>query len=223
VPVRRVAVIGGGVTGLATALLTARGGRQVTIVERDAVPSGPIDSAPELPRPGVPHYLQPHAFIPRARLELRRELPDVYADLLAAGASEVDLRHKLPGPPEPEDAELVYLAVRRPLIEWALRRAVADEPGIEVLAGVRAHGVASEDGKVTGVALDSGVVPADLVIDAHGRRAVPNGWLGATGGTAPEPAVNSCGVVYYSRYYRRRPGFELPDGPWFLSPRGDLG
>ena len=29
--------------------------------------------------------------------------------------------------------------------------------------------------------------------------------------------------MYYSRYYRQRPGFELPDGPWFLSPRGDLG
>jgi 2-polyprenyl-6-methoxyphenol hydroxylase-like FAD-dependent oxidoreductase len=29
--------------------------------------------------------------------------------------------------------------------------------------------------------------------------------------------------VYYSRYYRTRPGFALPDGPWLLSPRGDLG
>jgi len=29
--------------------------------------------------------------------------------------------------------------------------------------------------------------------------------------------------VYYSRYYRLRVDFELPDGHWFLGPRGDLG
>ena len=40
----------------------------------------------------------------------------------------------------------------------------------------------------------------------------------------PAPVETSdCGVIYYSRYYRIRPGFELPDGPWLLSPRGDLG
>lgn len=222
-PVRRVLVIGGGVTGLATGLLTARGGAEVTIVERDVLPAGPIEAAPDLSRPGVPHYLQPHAFIPRARLELRRELPDVYDALLEAGASEVDLRAKLPGPVQPEDADLVYLAVRRPLIEWALRAAVAAEPAITVRAGVRVEAITAERGVVTGVRTDDGELAADLVVDAHGRRPVPAGWLGASGATDPERAVNSCGVVYYCRYYRQRPGFELPDGPWFLSPRGDLG
>ncbi|MFN2561592.1 MAG: NAD(P)/FAD-dependent oxidoreductase [Jatrophihabitans sp.] len=222
-PIRRVVVIGGGVTGLATALLAARRDAQVTIVERDVVPAGPIEMAPDLPRPGVPHYLQPHAFIPRARLELRRELPDVYDELLGAGASEVDLRAKLPGPVRSEDADLVYLAVRRPLIEWALRSAVAAEPGITVAAGVRVHALTAEQGTVTGVRTDDGELPADLVVDAHGRRPPPAGWLPSTGATEPEPTVNSCGVVYYCRYYRQRPGFDLPDGPWFLSPRGDLG
>jgi 2-polyprenyl-6-methoxyphenol hydroxylase-like FAD-dependent oxidoreductase len=223
VPGRRIVVVGGGVTGLATAVLAARRGHPVTLVERDVLPAGPMSQSPALPRPGVPHYLQPHAFIPRARLELRHHLPDVYSALVAGGASEVDLRAKLPGPVRAEDAELVYLAVRRPLIEWALRRAVAAERGIDVRAGGRARGFVVDEGTVTGVRLDDGLVAADLVVDAHGRRTVTNGWLAAAGVDAAEPAVTSCGVVYYSRYYRCRPGFELPDGPWFLSPRGDLG
>jgi 2-polyprenyl-6-methoxyphenol hydroxylase-like FAD-dependent oxidoreductase len=223
VPPRRLVVIGGGVTGLATALLAARGGGHVTVVERDVVPAAPMAAAPELPRPGVPHYLQPHAFIPRARLELRRRLPDVYAELVNGGASEIDLRGKLPGPSRPEDAELVYLAIRRPLIEWALRKAVIAEPGIDLRAGIRARGFTGDQGRVSGVRTEDGEVPADLVVDAHGRRSATAAWLAELGVAAPEPESNSCGVVYYCRYYRQRPGFELPDGPWFLSPRGDLG
>ncbi len=84
--------------------------------------------------------LQPHAFIPRGRLELREHLRDVYDVLLAAGAHDVDLRRKLPGAATPEDADLQYPAVRRPLIEWGLRRAVTAEAGIRVLDGAHVTG-----------------------------------------------------------------------------------
>ncbi len=33
------------------------------------------------------------------------------------------------------------------------------------------------------------------------------------------PESSDCGVTYYSRYYRQRRGSQLPDGPWFFSPR----
>jgi 2-polyprenyl-6-methoxyphenol hydroxylase-like FAD-dependent oxidoreductase len=65
-------------------------------------------------------------------------------------------------------------------------------------------------------------VAADLVVDAHGRRRSRSSVLWGAAADA-EPRRTPCNVVYYSRYYRCRPGFELPDGPWFLSPRGDLG
>jgi hypothetical protein len=41
-----------------------------------------------------------------------------------------------------------------------------------------------------------------------------------------DPAAHDttdCGVIYYSRYYRIRDGVELPQGPWLVGPRGDLG
>src|SRR5262249_38744257 len=98
-----------------------------------------------------------------------------------------------------DDEELQYLAVRRPVLEWALRRAVGREPLIQVHSGVRFSGTD---------------VSAPFVVDALGRR---------TPLTAGVVRGSDCGVVYYSRYYRQRPGFDLPDGPWFLSPRGDLG
>src|SRR5690242_9854791 len=221
-PTSSVTVLGGGVAGLAAALLLARDGARVTVVERDPLPVGAPDDAPGEPRKGIPHYLQPHAFIPRGRVELRTSFSDVYADLLGAGAQEVDLRRKLPGEVRPEDEVLQYVGARRPLLEWALRRAVRGEPRITVRDGVHARGLAVERGRVTAVLLDDGAVPADVVVDGLGRRTPTPSWLAAQG--LPTETENSdCGVVYYSRYYRCRPGFALPDGPFLLSPRGDLG
>lgn len=200
-----MAVLGGGVAGLSTALLLARDGHRVTLIERDAVAIGDALDSPAWDRRGVPHFLQPHAVIPRGRLELQQELPDLYESLLAAGAHDVDTARKLSGPRQAGDEELQYLAVRRPLIEWALRRAVLDEPAI-VVRGSTLVDAFHDDG-------------ADIVVDAMGRRTPTPGWFP----DAAEPATSDCGVVYLCRYYRQRSGFELPEGPWLVSPRGDLG
>ncbi len=80
--------------GLSAALLLARDGHDVTLVERDRLHVGDPTDAPSWERKGIAHFL--HAFIPRGRLELREHLRDVYDVLLAAGAHDVDLRRKLP-------------------------------------------------------------------------------------------------------------------------------
>ena len=49
---------------------------------------------------------------------------------LDAGADPQDLAAKLNGPRQPGDEDLVYVWVRRPVIEWALRRAAAAGPGL---------------------------------------------------------------------------------------------
>ncbi len=211
-------VLGAGVAGLATALLLARDGHDVTIVERDELPVGePLDSV-GWTRRGIPHFLHPHTFVPRGRYELRENLPDVFDALLRAGAEDADVRRKLPGTPGPGDEALAYLAVRRPLIEWGLRAAVRADPRIDVRERAHVDGLVADGGRVCGVTVDGVRLDAGLVVDALGRRSPVRGWAGL-----PEPETSDCGVVYYSRYYRQRDGFDLPDGAFILSPRGDLG
>jgi len=210
--------------GLTAALLLARDGHRVTLIERDALDPGEPLKAPAWERKGIPHFLQPHAFVPRGCAELKEHLPDVRDYLLAAGANEVEVWRKLPGPIEPADDDLAYLGVRRPLIEWGLRRAVVADARIQRLANVRVTGLELSGRSVVAVRLDGRLLDADLVVDALGRRSPVFSWIAAAVGEAEQPPETSdCGVIYYSRYYQQRSGFELPDGRWLLSPRGDLG
>ena len=214
-------VAGGGVAGLAASLAIVRAGHHAVVLERDVVDPGvPPDAAFEVERRGIPHYLQPHTFLPRGRRLLADWAPDVLDTLLDAGAEPQDLALKLKGPREPGDEDLVYLWVRRPLIEWALRRAAAAEPAIEIRAGVRVTGLlTSENGaaRATGVAVDDGdLVRGDVVVDALGRYRCPQGWPRA----ADEPSDS--GAIYYCRYFELAEGVEHLDAP-ILNPRGDPG
>lgn len=118
--------------GLSAALMIARNNHDVVLVERDPVsPSEQPFAAFNWPRKGIAHFQQPHAFLPRGRVEMRRHLPDVYSALIAAGAAEVEVWRKLPGGRiTAEDRDIVYLSVRRPLIEAALRNAVLAMPAL---------------------------------------------------------------------------------------------
>lgn len=187
---------------------------------------GEAPDSVDWPRAGIPHFLQAHAFTARGRRELRALFPDVFQALLDAGADDIDLRPKLPGALRPEDEELAILGVRRPLIEWALRKAVLAEPGIDVRSGVKVvglEGVAGDTPRVTGVQTSTSPIRADVVIDAMGRRSPVAGWIEALGGRPMTEESSDCGVIYYTRYYRVRDGASLPDGPWLPTPRADLG
>ncbi|MEA2348578.1 MAG: hypothetical protein QOG62_2365 [Thermoleophilaceae bacterium] len=217
----RFVVAGGGVAGLASALAVARAGHEAVVLERDVVDPGiPPTAAFDVDRRGIPHYLQPHAFLPRGRQLLRTRARDVLEALLEAGAEQQDLTQGLSGPAEPGDEDLVYLWARRPMIEWALRRAVAAEPGIELRSGVQVSGLLQSGNGVAraeGVATEGGE-PAlgDLVIDALGRYRCPPEWPRAAG----EPSDS--GAVYYCRYFQLEDGVQHLEAP-ILNPRGDLG
>ena len=93
----KIVVIGAGFCGLASALALARSDHEVTVVERDATlpPADPF-TATQWERPGIPHFLQPHAFLARGVKELRQNASDVYGSLLEAGAEELRLFEKMP-------------------------------------------------------------------------------------------------------------------------------
>ena len=204
--------------------MLARAGARVTLIERDALSSdGPARDAFAWERKGIPHFLQPHAFTPRGRNELRTHMPDVYETLLREGADEIDMWPRIPGGRPAGEDDMIYLAIRRPFIEWALRHAVQAEASIHVVGPARAVGITFE-GRVTGLRLDDGSTFAcDLVIDAMGRTSSMQAWLEAHGVKMPAPTSAECGSLYYSRYYRLRPGRAFPDGPWLVSPRAELG
>jgi 2-polyprenyl-6-methoxyphenol hydroxylase-like FAD-dependent oxidoreductase len=221
-----VAVLGAGVSGLAVALALGRAGHRVALVERDDLEVGDPLDAVAWSRRGIPHFLQAHTFTSRGYKELREEFPDVLQALVEAGADDIDLAQKIPGARAPGDEDLRVLGVRRPLIEWALRRAVVAEPNVRVASNTNVMALEATKGEVptvSGVRTSDGTIDADLVIDAMGRRSPVPGWIAALGGTPMQEESSDCGVIYYTRYYRVRQGQSLPDGPWLPTPRADLG
>ena len=144
----RILIIGGGICGLGTALLLARDGHEVTVLERDA---GPIPASPEAAwehweRKGVAQFRQPHNFMPGLRLLLEAELPDVQDALARAGAARFDLVNPLPPfftdrAPRPIDDKLWTLTARRPVGEWVFANAAAErEPRVTIRRGVERRG-----------------------------------------------------------------------------------
>src|SRR5439155_10776996 len=66
---------------------------------------------------------------------------------------------------------------------------------------------------VTGLRTDRGDLPADLVVDATGRRSPIDDWLAVIGARPTATWFAECGIAYYSRHYRVRQAAELPGLP----------
>ena len=133
----RIIVAGGSAAGQFTALLLARAGDEVVLLDRDPIePAADIEAAARAFRPAVPQFVQPHVVLPRCRLLLRQALPEVYDTLLAAGAGEVTLASAMPPTlndraGRPGDEEYTSVATRRSTLDWVLRRAVAGQASIQ--------------------------------------------------------------------------------------------
>ncbi len=93
-----VLVLGGGICGLATAMLLARDGHTVTVLERDAeeVPDTVEGAWQSWDRPGVAQFRQTHNLHPRVRLLLEAELPDLREGLVRHGAYRMDMLSGMP-------------------------------------------------------------------------------------------------------------------------------
>ncbi|MCX4695971.1 NAD(P)/FAD-dependent oxidoreductase [Streptomyces sp. NBC_01408] len=218
-----VLVIGGGVGGLATALLTARRGHTAELFERDTrVPGTALDrDFFGWRRPAVPQATQPHVLLGAARKVLRDELPDVYAELLRLGACE---RHELDWfdvrpPARPGDEDLVMIQTRRILLESALVTALRAEPGVVARYGEPVTGLTTEPGiRVTGVTTEAGSYRGDLVVDAGGRRGGVERWLTAAGCRPSVVERHRTGLAYFCRWYRLPESMaQGPRRPWAVT------
>src|SRR3954469_13586843 len=85
-------VLGGGLCGLTAAMMLARDGHRVTVLERDAdpLPADPETAWERWGRTGVAQFRQAHYLQPRGRAVLGAELSDVLAAFQAAGALRFD-------------------------------------------------------------------------------------------------------------------------------------
>jgi flavin-dependent dehydrogenase len=166
-------VVGGRVAGAATALLTARRGLRVLVLER-------------APAPGT-DTLSTHALMRTAVLQLHRW--GVLPGIVAAGTPPVrrttfhygDQIETVEIEPRPGMPSL--FAPRRTLLDALLIEA-AGAAGAEVRFGVAAEGLLWEGSRVTGVAARSRkghreVLHADLVVAADGMSSQVARWLEA--------------------------------------------
>lgn len=217
----RVAVLGAGVAGCGTALALAQEGHDVAVVDRD--PGADPGTADEVfdtwSADGITQHRQPHNLLGLGRSVLRDRFPDLYGEVLAAGAHEVDQASFLGDAPRlAGDEDLVVLGCRRPVVDTVFRQAVPTIRRAEV------SGLLVRDGVVCGLSLEDGEVTADLVVDAGGRASRVPAWLEAAGHPQPAAQSSDCGLLYYSRHYRLRDGQALPPYASPLGgPRGDLG
>jgi 2-polyprenyl-6-methoxyphenol hydroxylase-like FAD-dependent oxidoreductase len=151
--------------------------------------------------------------------------PDVLRVMLDAGAWENDLRARLvKEATQPGDEDLVAVHVRRPVFEAVLRRALLAEPLCQLVTDCALSRIVikrgSADLRVAGVEIAGELVPADIVVDASGRRSSVRRMLGESGVASPEAMIEDCGLVYYCRYFHLRNGVDYPPWSGVLGPAG---
>ena len=198
-----IVVCGAGVCGLTTAMLLAKDGHEVTVLERDPQPppTDPDATWDEWERRGVNQFRLPHFLLPGFRALMDVELPHVVDELLAFGAKRFNPLGVFAEAMDPEGDHVIVTA-RRPFVEAAIASAAAKTAGVTIRRGVPVAGLVVTDGRrVTGLRTEDGEeVAADLVIDAGGRRSPLARWLADAG--LPQPIVEEedSGFVYYGRH-----------------------
>jgi 2-polyprenyl-6-methoxyphenol hydroxylase-like FAD-dependent oxidoreductase len=230
----RIIVTGAGVGGLTTAMLLARDGHDVTVLERDPaeMPSGADDAWEHWERRGVNQFRMIHLFLPRFRQIVESELPEVAQEYDKIGGLRYNAFAAIPeavrGPLAPDDDRFLMITARRPVAETALARA-AKACGVRVQRGAAVKGfrtgASAGDGipHVTGVRTESGDdYDADLVVDASGRRSQLPALLEAIGARTPEEEKEDSGFIYYGRHFRSPSGEIPPPLCGLLSPWGTV-
>ncbi|MCX5386678.1 FAD-dependent monooxygenase [Streptomyces sp. NBC_00083] len=206
----RAVVVGGGLAGMLAAAALSDSVDEVTVIERDVLPSGPE------PRSHLPQARHAHILWSGGAEAMERLLPGVSQAWLAAGARRVPLTSQMVAL-SPQGwyrrwRESHYLiSCGRDLLDATVRDRVLALPNVTVLDATRVLGLVGDAHRVTGVRVrrrdgTEELLGAGLTVDASGRGTHTPRWLDALGVPAAREEVVDPGVVYASRLYRSPAG-----------------
>ncbi|MFN8060171.1 MAG: hypothetical protein U0Q12_13530 [Vicinamibacterales bacterium] len=205
-PRHHAIVMGASMAGLLTARVLSTHFTKVTLVERDALPTGPDN------RRGVPQGRHTHGLLASGRRVLDELFPGISTELLEAGAVPADLlrdsRWFFEGDHLARVASgLDGLLMSRPFLESAVRRRVLALPNVTLRQDTQVEGLVfgPTRSRVTGARVTGEVLLADLVVDATGRASHAPQWLDAMGYDTPVEEKVEIALRYTTRLFRRRP------------------
>jgi len=199
-----VVVVGARCAGSPLAIMLARRGLRVCVLDRARFPSETLST----------HVIQPCGAVVLQRL-------GVLEEIVAAGAVPLT-RFTLVAEDARIDAELddevemwgaPGLCIRRVTMDHLLVQAAATA-GADVRTGTSVSGLLQRAGRVVGVETERGAVWADLVVGADGRRSTVARLVGA-----PEYHVVSPGRLFAWAYFE---GVSEPEPRLRLARIGDL-
>ncbi len=213
-----VVVVGAGPSGATAALLLARAGRQVVLVDRARFPRDKACGEGLMP-PGV---------------DVLRRL-GLYDAVLETGARPVHgVRYQHPGgfpkayaafPTPPEGGPAWALGIRRTWFDAALVDAVRREDRATVIEGARVTGlIRSASGRVSGVETSGGPIGARIVIGADGLHSKVRAWAGLNKRSRPQRRFGLAGHWRVDTTGRDALLITLGDGhEWYEAPVGPAG
>lgn len=213
---RRIAdtaiVLGASMAGLCAARVLADRFDRVVVLDRDRLPEGPE------PRRFVPQGRHPHLLMVAGARLLEQWFPGLSDELGRAGAVHLDLCrdflwHQGGGVQRRPRSTLHGPAMSRPLLEWTVRRRVAELPNVDIRDQTTVDGLLcnAAGARITGVRVGDEALHADLVVDATGRAARTIAWVHELGYPEPRTTVVEVDTRYVSRVYRRT---DLPRRDW---------
>ncbi len=220
------AIIGTSVSGMAAALALGLRGYTITCIERDAtpLPRDHLDAFEKWDRRGAAQTRHSHVLLAPLVKLIKTHAADFYDRLLAAGAEELgfpELARATFGDValQAGDEDICFLACRRVVFEYLLRRYIAERHDVRIVEGATVTGLLADTSRllprVTGVRFEqasrSSELQADVVIDASGRHGDGDAWLAAIDAQKPEQQSSPCGIFYTSRFYRLNDDADYPE------------
>jgi 2-polyprenyl-6-methoxyphenol hydroxylase-like FAD-dependent oxidoreductase len=214
-PFGHAAVVGSGIAGLMAARVLSDFFAEVTLLERDSVPSGAGF------RRGIPQGRHFHGLIPGGMRIIMELLPGVAEALRQAGSllpapdqiyyylpdgKSFRQTSFVPDPPPDTGDRYVYVQTRGLLEHW-VRAHVEAIANVSTRYETTVDGVIARDGRVAGLTLsdaDGEVIETDLLVDATGRNSKTLQWMERLGFERPVEEVVSCDFAYTTMFMRPR-------------------